>query len=150
MIPLFTESSNLSNEGTTLTLRDSRHRVIHSVEYSSGWYAGTFKENGGWSLEMADPGNPCGCNENWQASTDGSGGTPGRINSTFCTNPDLDKPSLERAFIESPHILRLRFSEKMDSTGLSARETWETSQGMGVPDSLVMMGPGYSSIGLYY
>jgi len=147
---LFSDNYNLPNEGTTITLRDSMHRVIHSIPISSAWFDGSFKEDGGWSLELADPGNPCGCHENWFGSADVSGGTPGRINSVWGQVPDHSRPVVAGVFIEPPHVARLLFSEMMDSTGLSRRNSWEISNGTGIPDSILMSGPGYSSVGLYY
>ena len=121
---LFTSSTSLSNEGTTLTLRDRDGHVIHSVRYDPSWYGGIFKEDGGWSLEMVDSGNPCGCAENWEPSVDASGGTPGRKNSVSRSNPDESGLRLLRAFISDTATLQVTFSEPADSLSMLAAGRW--------------------------
>jgi len=121
---LFTSSTSLSNEGTTLVLNDSRGHVIHSVSYSPDWYRGSFKGDGGWSLEMTDPMNPCGCMDNWEPSKDASGGTPGRANSIEKVNPDLDVPRIQRAVVLDSASLEVVFSEAMDSISLLTTINW--------------------------
>jgi hypothetical protein len=131
---LFTSSSSLSNEGTTLVLEDSRGHVVHTVEYSPDWYRGSFKEEGGWSLEMTDPLNPCGCMENWEPSKDAAGGTPGRANSAMKPNPDEQAPVALRAVITDTASIEVTFSEAMDSTSLLSEESWVVKED---PDRVV-------------
>jgi len=126
---LFTSSSSLSNEGTTLVLKDSRFHVIHSVSYSPAWYQGSFKEDGGWSLEMKDPSNPCGCLDNWEPSKDAFGGTPGRVNSISKENPDENSPVVLRAVISDTTTLEVTFSEAMDSISLLSQTIWTINPG---------------------
>ena len=149
---LFTSSSSLSNEGTVLALKDPLHHVIHSVSYSPDWYRGSFKEEGGWSLEMTDPDNPCGCIENWGASTDGSGGTPGRANSNSLANPDERDPVLLRAIISDPAMLEVTFSEAMDSLSLLSVESWVVNDPDGVSCPVVVMPlpPDFSMVSLFF
>ena len=52
-------SFSLVNTGTTLVLRDAQDAIIHHVSYTDSWYQNSIKQNGGWSLEMIDPQNPC-------------------------------------------------------------------------------------------
>jgi len=151
---LFTSSSSLSNEGTTLVLKDSLNHVIHSVSYSPDWYQGSFKEEGGWSLEMLDPLNPCGCRENWNASTDASGGTPGRANSISGSNPDVKNPNPVKAIISDTSILTVYFSEAMDSSSLQSVRDWSISPFKDRPaeevnpEKVVPVSPDFSSIKL--
>ena len=134
---IFTSSSSLSNEGTTLVLKDSQGHVIHAVSYAPEWYRGSFKEKGGWSLEMIDPMNPCGCRENWNASKDASGGTPGRGNSIFSSNSDVVDPYPGRAVISDSSILTVYFSEAMDSISLLGMTNWMISPFADFPDGEV-------------
>ncbi|UOQ53452.1 lamin tail domain-containing protein [Hymenobacter cellulosivorans] len=106
---------SLSNDGDQLVLRARDGRTLFEVSYSSTWYKDAAKKDGGWALEMVDAGNFCAGNENWTASTDASGGTPGRANSVRATNPDRTAPVLLRAVAVSPTIVRLFFGEKLDS-----------------------------------
>jgi len=121
---LLTSSASLSNEGSTLVLKDTRGHVIHSVSYSADWYRGSFKGDGGWSLEMADPANPCGCRDNWWASRDPAGGTPGAVNSIRTENPDEVTPYLLRAYLADSTILEAVFSEAMDSLSMPDTTRW--------------------------
>ena len=143
---VFTSSSSLSNEGTNLVLKDSRNHVIHSVSYSPDWYRGTFKEEGGWSLEMTDPENPCGCMDNWGPSKDLSGGTPGRVNSIYSVNPDEGSPKVLRAVISDSAELEMTFSEEMDSISMLSLAGWRINHPGGVvfPVSVVPVSPGFN------
>ena len=106
---------SLSNDGDQLVLRSRTGRTLFEVTYSSTWYKDNSKKDGGWSLEMVDPANPCAGLENWTASVDPRGGTPGKVNSVKATNPDRTPPTLLRALAVTPTLVRLFFSEKLDS-----------------------------------
>ncbi len=73
----------LVNSGSHLKLLSSSGMIIHSISYNDNWYRETTKANGGWSLEMINPGDPCALAENWRASQSLSGGTPGMPNSVL-------------------------------------------------------------------
>ncbi|KAA9331622.1 hypothetical protein F0P96_15430 [Hymenobacter busanensis] len=107
---------SLSNGGDQLLLRGRDGRTLFEVAYSDTWYRDNVKKNGGWTLEMVDTGNPCGGMDNWTASTDTRGGTPGQANSVRATNPDRTLPTLLRAVAVNATTVRLYFSEKIDST----------------------------------
>ncbi|MCX6277387.1 MAG: lamin tail domain-containing protein [Bacteroidetes bacterium] len=148
---LFTSSSSLSNEGTTLALMDQQKHIIHSVSYNPEWFGGSFKGDGGWSLEMSDPANPCGCMENWSASTDYTGGTPGRKNSNIRSNPDITKPLISRAFIADSSTLKISFSEAMDSLTLLSQENWIVNpEKMGLPESVEPEAPRFDAVKLHF
>lgn len=151
-IALFTSSSSLSNEGTTLVLSDSRQHVIHSVSYNPDWYQGLFKEEGGWSLEMIDPSNPCGCMENWEPSKDAFGGTPGKDNSISAINPDQDEPVALRAFISDSSLLEVTFSEAMDSVSVTSPSSWTIYHPDGVahPDNVTPVPPFFNTAKLTF
>ena len=141
---------SLLNEGNTITIRNRDGAVIHSVTYSDAWYNNAFKEAGGWSLEQIDPANPCGQSDNWKVSSDPSGGTPGSINSVYSSNPDSLSPFIEYLAVEGDSIVRIHFSEVMDSTGLSDPATYFADQGMGNPVKVALSAPGYHSVSLYF
>lgn len=139
---LFSSSTSLSNDGTIITLMDKEKHIIHSVSYSPDWFQGTFKEEGGWSLEMMDPLNPCGCIDNWAGSKDQTGGTPGRSNSIATLNPDETSPFLMRAAIVDTAELKICFSEPMDSLTLFGGVDWGFD---GVVQGLVPEGPDFKA-----
>ncbi|MCX6250287.1 MAG: lamin tail domain-containing protein [Bacteroidetes bacterium] len=148
VLDLFTSTSSLANDGSTLVLRDNRGKVIHSVTYSTGWYQNPLKAAGGWSLEMIDPDNPCGCKDNWTASIDPSGGTPGKINSVHHQNPDTLSPELIRAVIKDSITLHVFFSEPMDSLSLLDVSKWTVDQEMGNPEKITPVSPDFKEAGL--
>lgn len=141
---------SLNNEGNTITLRNRDGAIIHSITYSNEWYNNTFKEAGGWSLEQIDPANPCGQSDNWKVSSDPLGGTPGRINTCYSANPDSISPFIEYLAVEGDSIVKIHFSEMMDSIGLSEPSTYFADQGIGNPAKVVLSAPGYHAISLYF
>lgn len=110
---------SLDNDGEELVLRSSQNRVIHAVVYSAEWYGNEVKREGGWSLEMIDPHNPCG-GSNWKVSQDNSGGTPGRINSVNASNPDGTPPRLQRTYTLDSLTVVLVFNEPLDTVSAAA------------------------------
>ncbi|MDP4281019.1 MAG: lamin tail domain-containing protein [Bacteroidota bacterium] len=144
-VRIFSSASSLSNEGTTLVLKDPSGRVIHCVTYSKDWYRDKIKEEGGWSLEMIDPENPCGCAENWIASTNPSGGTPGTINSVNALNPDKEPPQIERLYPLNPGKIKVIFTESMDSTSFTESGQWELS-GIGKAECQELCYPDYREV----
>ncbi|PKP16538.1 MAG: hypothetical protein CVU06_14495, partial [Bacteroidetes bacterium HGW-Bacteroidetes-22] len=119
VLPL--SSLSIPNEGAILILADSTGQQIHAVGYQDSWYGNPAKADGGWSIEMIDPQNPCSGETNWIASCDVSGGTPGKQNSLNGSNPDITAPILLRANYLAPDKARLIFSENTDS--LAAAKT---------------------------
>jgi len=97
---------------------------------------------------MTDPSNPCGCAENWSASTDLLGGTPGSINSINNLNPDSLKPYLKRAYIENDSLVRIIFSESIDSSTFMEPEQWIIENETILINALTMVPPGYDALEL--
>ncbi|WP_375436797.1 lamin tail domain-containing protein [uncultured Hymenobacter sp.] len=106
---------SLTNAGDELLVRGRNGQTLFEINYSDTWYKDSRKKDGGWSLEMVDVANPCAGIENWTASTDASGGTPGRLNGARNTNADRTAPVLLRALALNPTTVRLFFGEKLDS-----------------------------------
>ncbi|TAF33129.1 MAG: hypothetical protein EAZ57_06850 [Cytophagales bacterium] len=109
---------SLSNTGEPLTLRDTSGKQIFAINFDDGWYGDAVKKNGGWSLEMIDQNNPCGEADNWLASKDVKGGTPGKINSVSASKPDLTKPAIASLEIITLSQLEVTFSETLDSLSM--------------------------------
>lgn len=139
---------SLPNGGTTLTLRDSNNRVIHSVSYNSSWYNNLNKADGGWSMEQVDAANPCGGQSNWQASNDASGGTPGRKNSVAKANPDHSAPRLERIIVTNADSIMLLFTESLDSISLSNPALYSFDNGLTQATWLRPIAPAYKAVKL--
>lgn len=104
---------SLSNGGETISIYDS-DQLVFSTTYDQSWYKDSSKKDGGWSLEMIDLSNPCGEINNWTASEDVSGGTPGLLNSVLTNNPDNFGPQLVIAIAQNESNLKLVFDEKLN------------------------------------
>ena len=106
----------ITNGGVDISLISPAGAVLSFVNFTDAWYQDNFKDEGGWSLEQIDPLNPCVGKNNWKASTNSKGGTPGAINSVNAVNEDLLAPELLRASLLNDSTLRVWFSEPMDSS----------------------------------
>jgi len=106
---------SLNNGGDSLVLTFSDQSVIDVVKYADTWYKTDEKKAGGWSLELIDVNNPCGEHDNWIASEDELGGTPGKQNSVFADKPDLTGPILLSAITLDSIHLKLIFNEKLSA-----------------------------------
>jgi hypothetical protein len=109
----------LNNDGDILTLKSPEGITVDSVRYSIDYYRDADKSQGGWSLELIDPGNPCGEEDNWTASEDPEGGTPGKQNSVFASKSDLTGPRLLSIIPQAPDTVLLTFDEKLDASAAS-------------------------------
>lgn len=108
-------SSNfLTLGGLQLKLINPEGDLINSVEYSDRWYEDPLKAEGGWSLERIDPFNICGEKDNWTASVDSKGGTPGMTNSVRADNPDTINPEIIRTGWINENTISVLFDEIMD------------------------------------
>lgn len=105
----------LTNEGTTLSLFNKDGKIIHFVSYNMAWYQNSLKEDGGWSLEMIDTNNSCSGLSNWKASTNSSGGTPGKKNSVDAINRDDKLPVVKNIYAKDNTTIVLQFDEPVDS-----------------------------------
>lgn len=128
-----TSFPSLDNTAGILILKTATNEIIHSISYSDSWYQNPLKKQGGWTLEMIDSHNPCGGGNNWKASIDNSGGTPGKKNSVVAENLDQSKPKLLRAFALDSLRLILVFDEPMDSLKAALKENYIIDGGIGIP-----------------
>lgn len=105
----------LNNSSDNLELKRSDDLLIDKVSYSDAWYQDEDKKQGGFTLELIDPANPCGEGDNWIASESTAGGTPGTQNSVFENKPDLTGPKLISAVPASETSLLVKFDEKLEA-----------------------------------
>ena len=131
-----TSFPSLDNDGESLYLKSSSGMVIYAVEYSSAWYENEIKKDGGWTLEMIDTKNPCTGSDNWKASTDESGGTPGRINSVDAINVDDTAPKLKNAFVTGDQTIHLVFDEPIDSLSGTIINNYSIDGGITIVNAL--------------
>ncbi len=143
-----TSFPSLDNAGKLLYLRAPNGVTIHAVEYNISWYANEVKADGGWTLEMIDPKNPCSGANNWKASIDVKGGTPGRPNSINRINTDATAPKLLRAFATDAFNCVLYFDEPLDSLKAATAANYSISNGIGTPAAAVAIAPLYNQVSL--
>ena len=141
-------SFSLTNAGTQLVLKNKDGGIIHQVEYSDNWYQDEEKAEGGWSLEAIDPLSYCMEENNWEASIDAKGGTPGAINSIDGLAPEQEAAIIERVELLSATSIRVYFSHKMDSASLSIPIFYMIDQGISSPIESFIEGPKYKTVRL--
>jgi hypothetical protein len=127
----------LNNSGDDLSLRDNANNLVDQVCYLSSWYKDETKQGGGYSLEIINPNNVCGGIENWSASNDTRGGTPGAINSVFDETIGAALPELIEARAISQNIVELIFSERLDSTSIN-EINFQIDQEIGVSNATMV------------
>jgi Lamin Tail Domain/Bacterial Ig-like domain len=141
-----TSLPGLDNTGDIIFLRSPQNKIIHTVSYTDGWYKNELKKEGGWSLEMIDTKNPCGGMSNWKASTDVTGGTPGKKNTADAINADSTAPQLLRAFAADSLNIVLIFDEALDSLQAATINNYTISDGVGVPQAVTAIAPAFDKI----
>jgi hypothetical protein len=125
----FSSFPSLNNTGgETLTLKNQNGVVIDNVYYDETYYHDSNKSDGGWSIERVDGNFTCENPNNWKASTNPSGGTPGAINSVNGTTTDNTAPQiLHVCILDSTHI-HVFFSEAMNANTISDTSNYFLSQ----------------------
>lgn len=111
---------SLNNSGDFLGLRDPNNNLVDTVNYTSSWFQDATKASGGWTLERINPTAPCSDANNWKASINAAGGTPGQQNSIFNNQPDNSLPEVQSFSIIGLNIIQVSFSKSIDSTSLSS------------------------------
>nr|WP_299206217.1 lamin tail domain-containing protein [uncultured Brumimicrobium sp.] len=113
-----TSWATLNNSGDDIHLATDNGIVVDFLSYTDAWYKDESKQNGGWSIERINPELLCSSADNWRASIDPSGGTPGAQNSVYDNLPDTQVPTVVNTTPELPNTLTIHFSEGMDSLSL--------------------------------
>jgi hypothetical protein len=115
-IPSF---SALTNTTDSLTLLSAEAEIIDWVVYKDSWYQDDIKNEGGWTLELINPETECSSAQNWIASNNVTGGTPGAVNSVYNNSPDIEAPELISYTLNSPLSVTLIFNEPLDPESMS-------------------------------
>ncbi|MCD4745942.1 MAG: lamin tail domain-containing protein, partial [Bacteroidales bacterium] len=137
----------LNNEGT-VTIRNSNGTLIHTISYTKDWYHNTEKQEGGWSIEQIDPMYPCIGENNWKASIDEKGGTPGTRNSIDAENSI--NPELSKIKHINNSSIRLYFNQAMDSLSLTNLSAYTINNGIGNPIEVIINSPDNNSVVLNF
>jgi len=123
-------SLGIADGGAAITLYNTADEVIHEVRFSSSWHRNKHKANGGWSLEMIDPRNPCTGEDNWDSSISKQGGTPGKRNSIYGVNTDFIPPEVEKVTVADSMQLRVFFTETIFYDHLKPLQLFEIDKGI--------------------
>ena len=112
---------SLNNGGDLIEFKDSRGFVVDDLTYTIDWYRDESKQSGGYTIEQINPLTDCTGKNNFRASSNGNGGTPGTQNAVFDSVPDLAGPVLESVDVVAADSLLLHFNERLDpNTALTA------------------------------
>lgn len=149
-LPLFSSASVITNEGQEIILRDKKGTIIDAVYFKKEWYKDPFKEEGGWSLEAISTDYYCTDNQNWLASTDPTGGTPGRVNSVRGMVETGSKPFIVGEELTDDSTLCLWFSEPMGRLGNDSLPGIEMIQGQSVPEISFIDSPWFRGLKLRF
>jgi len=140
---------SLDNDADIISLQSPEGITVHAVAYSKSSYQNQIKSNGGWSLEMIDTKNPCSY-DNWIASADNRGGTPGIKNSVDGNNSDQKIPALLRTYTIDSITIRALFDEPMDSSISSIPANYQLTNGIGLAVSAKPLPPLFNEIELTF
>ena len=132
---------SLNNEGDVISLYAAEGRLIHAVGYNSSWYQNAVKSDGGWSLEMIDTQNPCAGMSNWKASTNNTGGSPGKKNTVDDNNADDQPPALYRSSTTDSITISALFDEPLDSASAAFPGNYSMNNGIAHPASVSVIMP---------
>ncbi len=105
---------SLTNGGEVIQILDTGNVIIDQANYSLEWYHDPAKDDGGYTIERINPNDICLQSENWAASVNINGGTPGVVNSVY--NPSFVSVNASAFFIDSVHVLAV-FNQLMDPAG---------------------------------
>lgn len=107
---------SFNNDADAVVLKNDAGVIIDSLYFDLTWYHDNSKDDGGWSLERKHHDAPCSDKNNWSASNDLSGGTPGTQNSVWTDQADITAPIVSSYDVISETELNIYFNESLDTT----------------------------------
>jgi len=138
---------SLNNDKDVLTLSNEKGLLIDKVGYNDSWYKDDLKTKGGFTLELIDAKNLCKGSQNWAATLDASGGTPGKRNSIYRTQLSAEIPKIINATVIDSVTILIDFSKALDSLSAVQTQNYKINNGIGNP-SEVIISPQFSSVTL--
>lgn len=136
----------LNNDHDILSLSNKEGTLINQVNYNDTWYKDDLKKKGGYSLELIDPENVCKGIQNWAASTDLIGGTPGKQNSVFHSQMSAGIPRLLGADIIDSVTVQVEFSKVIDSLSAVQNVNYVFNNGIGSPAEVIIQSPLFTKV----
>lgn len=141
---------SLGNEQDILYLKNNKGQNFQKVAYNSSWYRSNNKKAGGYSLELIDPESTCGGGQNWSASIDISGGTPGQRNSIFDQSENNSTLKLLSVHLADSLTAILNFNKSLDSLSAVTTTNFSMDKGIGHPDSVITLSPEMNTLKLIF
>lgn len=141
---------NPNNSSDRLSLKNECGTIISQVNYTDTWYRNSSKKKGGWTLELINPkaSSSCAGMQNWDASTDASGGTPGRQNSIYDISPESLKVT-QAILLDDTNVL-LSFNHTIEQNSASIVNNYTINNGIGVPLSAIPTSPYFECVRLKF
>ena len=122
----------LNNTAAYLVLKDSSGNLMDSILYEDTWYQDAVKAGGGWSLELINPNIICKAGNNWIASNDPTGGSPGNVNSVFDNSIDTSALQISLARQSDINKIYLLFNDVASLTAAQNTNNYAISNGLSV------------------
>ena len=141
------ESFALVNSGQSIVLTNENHEIMHSLYYSEKWYADEERSDGGYSLEQVNPYIPCGMADNWGASQDYLGGTPGKQNSLYGLYSVA--PAISNICVLDSLSIYIEFNQSMHTSTSLYPGKFVLNNGLGPVEAVLPDNPYLSSFILY-
>lgn len=110
-----TSFPSLNNGTDDVVIKNSSGIILDKITYFDTWYRDEVKKQGGYTLERINPNHPCSDANNWIASTNQSGGTPGTQNSVYDITPNNSPLQIVSSKATMPNLLEIQFSKGLDS-----------------------------------
>lgn len=141
---------SLNNASDKLVLKNDKGGVIDQVNYADTWYKDALKKQGGYSLELINPKAICTGIQNWAASLDIKGGTPGKNNSVYSNGVNQAPLQLLSVNVLDSVTLSLQFNRFIDSTSGVLPSHYNLNNGVGQPISGVAVAPNFTEVQLKF
>lgn len=136
---------SLNNDKDILILKNNKGLEIGRVAYNSSWYKDKEKQKGGFSLEMIDPASTCAGIQNWRASNDPAGGSPGKQNTVYNAGVLQPLKLIDAVFTDSITLI-ITFNRAVDSLTASIAANFSLNNGVGEPASSIPLSPDFDKV----
>ncbi len=141
---------SLNNSSDQIKLTNQNGDLLAQVNYNDTWYKDAVKKLGGYTLELIDPLSACKPSQNYAASNDFSGGTPGRQNSIYLNNKTSSPLQITSVILKDSLTVTLTFNRGLDSLEATLTSHYLINNGVGVPIISNPIAPSFTSVALKY